>query len=134
MRINYRSYKTAKRAVMRHLRETNLREIVGSLDRWQCVYCGRQKKKHDTVRWTIEHLQPVSRIIYMQTHQINDICNVAFACMRCNNALGAVGPEEKILRFGRFTGSPKRASDVLPEEYLTFDAKLFDSMVVTRVS
>lgn len=117
MRLNYRSYKTVKRAIMRHLRETNLRDFIGNLDRWECVFCGKTKRRYP-VRWTVDHLQPVSRILHMQTHQINDPCNVVLACLRCNTSMGAIGPEHKVLRFGRFKNSPLRASEFLPAEYL----------------
>lgn len=117
MRLNHRSYKTVKRAIMRHLRETNLRDIIGTLDKWECVFCGKVKRKNP-VRWTIDHLQPVSRILHMSTHQINAPCNIVLACLRCNTSMGAIGPEHKILRFGRFKNSPTRASEVLPLEYL----------------
>lgn len=100
---------------MRHLREADLRNVVGDLDQWQCVYCGKRKGHPDSVRWTIDHLQPVSRLLHMQTHQINDVQNLVLACLGCNTTFGAVGPEEKILRFGRFTRHPKRASDILPD-------------------
>lgn len=134
MRLNWRSYKTTKRAVMRHLHAANLRSIVGELDKWQCVYCGKRKIVTEHARWTVDHLQPVCRLLHMQTHKINDVQNLVLACLECNTSFGSKGPEEKILRFGRFLKTPKRASDVLPEEYLVFDAELFDRASVSRVT
>lgn len=125
---HFRSYKTAKRAVMRHNIENQLHMKLWELDNKECCYCGRRLSKNFSkkMRLTIDHVQPVVRLVHLPIETINAEVNIVAACQRCNGTLGAISAEHKLLRYGRFRGKPRTGKEWLPAIYFASAERYLD--------
>lgn len=117
--LHFRSYKIVKSAVRWHNLKHQLHMKLWELDSQECCYCGRRLSKNCTkkTRVTIDHVQPVVRLVHLPIEVINAEVNIVAACTRCNATLGAISADNKILRYGRFRGKPRTGKEWLPAIY-----------------